>query len=340
MSQFLEDVFHLHRLLCIEENSTDLQKSGISQIREDRVLELTARYIRQLEGVQQRHDQISTTFVSRVRPQLCRDVIDDQSLDFTCNRFLAGIGATLRREIPSSMRGSERSRIRRLAINWTNGGAEALWEGSGSSFQLRALLLFCARHSGGADNPTRQVIADQLLQDLHDGIATIPRFTLVAHDHRQSILEWGTAVVSINDATAHTPQHDVVVETAQKALLSCVEDIGAQFEHDIHESLLENNNDWESLTLEATFQIDDADEPEEGGAEEELERVVTRAVTERGENEDRLIQAMGISAFKSVMAGIATKSPQEVVNHRIAAVKKVKGFMQKQRKKRREPEPA
>ena len=62
MSVFSEDVRLWNELMCIEENSRVLQRFGIAQIREDRVLDLTKRYIHALAGIQQRHDEVSSTF--------------------------------------------------------------------------------------------------------------------------------------------------------------------------------------------------------------------------------------------------------------------------------------
>lgn len=182
--------------LCDASRGNELRKRC-----EDRVLALTAGYIRGLQTIQQQHAEISNTFASRVRIQLCPDLIDHQTLEHVCNRFLAGVGMTLRREIPSDMQRSKRKKIRKLTVQWTSREPEASWEGSGNTFPLQELLLFCAAHTGGADESVAQVIANQLLDNLRSGSAAIPRLNLVSHDHRQSLLEWTNAVVALDRGT-------------------------------------------------------------------------------------------------------------------------------------------
>jgi hypothetical protein len=321
MSQFIDDVSAWHQLMCMK-TCDAFQGNELRQIREDRVLALTARYIRGLQTIQQQHDEISCTLASRVRTQLCGDLIDDQTLEHVCNRFLAGVGMTLRREIPSDIQRSKRAKIRKLTLDWTSRESEASWEGSGNTFPLRELLLFCAAHSGGADETVAQVIANQLLDDLRRGSAAIPRLNLVSHDHRQSLLEWTTAVVALEGGTAPVTVEGSDVLEPTDALTIVIEDTGRQFEHEIHQSSLRGETPANSLTVEATLAIDEADEPDPDSADARtLTELVRRAVEQNGENEDKMIELIARSSILGVSAAILGKEPQAIIKQRIAVVK-------------------
>ena len=336
MSQFNELVAEWHKLMCIEENSAALETHGISQIREDRVLDLTARYIDKLTGIQQQHDDLSSGFASRVRPHLCRDVIDDHTLELTCNRFLAGVGMTFRREIPAAIPRSRRTKIRRLVIRWKSGCAEAFWEGVDVSFPLRELLLFCAEHSGGADDVPGQEIADQLMFELHDGSATIPRLTWVSHDDRQSVLHWETAVVSLNAAAAVVPESTSGIAEAQQALATCIEDSGRDFEFGIHECLSESNDPPEDLNVEVAFVIADAEEPDDDNqTRESVRHFVMRTVEHCGANEELLIRAFSSSAYRGVAEAIVAKRSDAIINQRAVVLKSLRRLIMKKRRNSR-----
>lgn len=213
-----------------------LQRLGITQIREERVLEFTRRQIAAIDQSQRTHLEVAGQFAARVLQRLHEGGVIESDSDFlmwSCNRFLAGVGSTLRREIPHTVSRSERRNIRRLVIDWQQNVPYASWLGVDVIFPLRQLLMFCAEHSAGAEGADANAMADQLLHELRGGIAVIPRLTIDYRDASRVILNWESRTAPLSVGSVESRATEDRRENFRKAMEGVLIDCSRVIEQEL-----------------------------------------------------------------------------------------------------------
>jgi len=218
------------------------------QIHESHVLDLTSKYIKKLGTIQDGFKLQAAAFRAKLR----EDFSSMEHIDEVCLRFLAGVGITLRREIPPNVPRSIRVRARRLVINWKSDVITASWNGVGDEFPLRESLLFCAKHSGGACETIESELVDQLLHDLQNGSASVPGLKLITHDIHQSILEWESAVLNL--PSEPMPTSAILPwcsDELERALSACIEDTRHGFYNEIEKCITEKHQEYDEIKLNA-----------------------------------------------------------------------------------------
>jgi len=265
MSRFEELVAEWHDLMGIESEAYVGAGRDLTFVREDHVLDLTARYIRKLEELQQDHDARSSAFADRVLARLTAPDVDPGFLKQVCQRFIAGVGTTLRREIPDTVPRSQKVKARTLIIDWS-GNPTAQWHELKLSFPLREVLLFCAEHSAGADDTLGELLADQLLDDLRDNVPNVGRLSFVSLAENRSTYHWGSAVVRVDHPAQATAQTELVAEepnVQESPIESYLYDCERQFARDIYVHSSGPNEHLKKSNVEVTILIDDMDEPDD-----------------------------------------------------------------------------
>lgn len=320
--QFTELVSEYDDLMCIETVPSDLVELRLTPDREQRVLELTARYIRELDSIQQSHDSAAAEFAGRVRAQDATDTtcLDTEFLEPICQRFLAGAGMTLRGEIPRSIPRSKKRQSRRLIINWTHEPPLATWDEIGVEFPLRDSLLFCAEHSAGADTDLSARLADQLISDLRKGRTIIRRLSLESSDDQQSVYHWDTALAPSSEGAGAAPVETADPAEEESPIVSYLEDCAQSFDCGTHELSLEQSSICENVDEQVAGII-----ALNGGPcdiiQKRVEQFASRAM-QCGASNEKLLTAMSSAAYSGIAAAMRI-GDEPVIDQRVKVFRSV-----------------
>lgn len=318
-SQFTELVSEYDELMCIEPVPSEQVPLRLTPDREQRILDLTSRYIRELESIQQSHDSAAAAFAERLRNR--DDIPDCEFLEPICQRFLAGAGLTLRGEIPRSVSRSEKRKARRLIIRWADDDPVAIWDGIDVKFPLRDSLVFCAEHSAGADAELCEHLADQLMSDLRDGINIIRRLSLESHDDTQSIFRWETALASSDGAGAAPVETESETAEDESPIVSYLEDCARSFDCGTHELQEVVNDSCQNIHEQVACIVAQNGGQCDVSIQQRVEQFVQRAMQSCNSNE-KLFAAMSSAAYSGIAAAILNQN-EPVMHQRVGVFQSV-----------------
>lgn len=323
MSEFVEVVAEWRKLMCVE-NTHATENRRIELIREDHVLNLTDRFINRLRAVQQNHDNTSSQFALRVKSRINNESDELSSLELVCNRFLAGIGMTFRREIPGTLSRSQRSKLRRLVVNWTSDSPNAYWEGTTYCFSLRKLLLLCSKHSAGADESLGHALVDQLLVDLRIGNVAIPRLTLESNVKDQTVLFWEKASISLDEGETTLPLRSSI-EDENTSFIAYIEDCMRDFHYMIHHARKSDSSCVNTgLEVEVAYAVDEAEDPDDDDAtQQRVFRFLDRAMLISRAKKEVIYRALASAAYSGIAEAIVS-GRGHVIGQRINVLKLIR----------------
>lgn len=201
MSLFEDLIREWDEMMSIASGAISLEDHGISLVKEQRVLNLMARYIGKLEDMQRESDRRGSNFADRLINSLRIGEQHRDRIQEICQRFLSSVGMIFRDEIPRDLPRSKRLAARRFVVDWSSGNVVGQWPELGIAFSIRDSLAYCVEHVAGAVESFEQPIIEQYLADLQEGNLRIPRLTLIAKERFSLVFRWEDASVSLETST-------------------------------------------------------------------------------------------------------------------------------------------
>jgi len=328
MSQFEELIREWDVMMCMEFDAASLEVHGISFVHEQRILDLTAQYIRKLEGIQKDSNTRGSDFADRLFLSMQVAEHRRNQVREICQRFLSSVGMVFRDEIPRELPRSKRLGARRFVVDWSTGTIVGQWPELGIEFPVRDSLVYCVEHIAGAEEKLGEDIVSQYLAELQEGIVQIPRLTLREKVASSLVFQWEHASVSLENPAPATSTS--VSQLVSSPILVYFRERLEESQRRMEQALM-SKPEPENPNVVALRVIDEIELADSDPIHEQVSNWLSNVGKYSGISQDHLVQKFEEVAYAEASEAIVREMPQ-ATEKRVKVVKSLNSLRREQKR--------